>query len=170
MGAPRDSLPPHLRDQVEAAEAREVAARKKTGKRTDMIIMDDPYGPTSQMSKKKLRAWFKKNMPIVKPEVDPVFAALLKRCDMPLPVMEHKFHKHGRAWRFDMAWLYHKIAVEIDGGIDAREPGHTWADGIRRDMEKGNEAQRLGWWFIRVEPKQLRQMATIDLIADLMGI
>lgn len=84
--------------------------------------------------------------------------------------MEYQFDRYGREWKFDYAWPKEKVAVEQDGGIGKKLPSHSSIGNIRRDMQKGNEAQRQGWRFIRIEPPQLRQMATIDLIAELLGI
>lgn len=62
-------------------------------------------------------------------------------------VTEHKFHK-DRKWRFDIAFLKHKIAVEYDGGtyIGGR---HTQGVGFANDCEKINYAQLDGWVVYR---------------------
>lgn len=57
---------------------------------------------------------------------------------------EYRFHP-SRQWRFDFACPARKIAIELQGGIFGKKSGHNTGVGIRNDMEKGNEAQRLGW-------------------------
>jgi very-short-patch-repair endonuclease len=57
---------------------------------------------------------------------------------------EHRFHPE-RKWRFDFACKTHKVAIELQGGIFGKKSGHNTGVGIRRDMQKNNEAQRLGW-------------------------
>lgn len=70
------------------------------------------------------------------------------------PTREYQFAP-PRRWRFDYAFLGPKAAVEIEGG--AWSGGrHTRGSGFIKDMEKYNEATRLGWRVFRFTPKQLR--------------
>lgn len=61
-------------------------------------------------------------------------------------VREHRFHPERR-WRFDFAVPALMIGVELQGGIFAskKKSGHKTGVGIRNDMAKSREAQRLGW-------------------------
>lgn len=61
--------------------------------------------------------------------------------------LEHRFHP-SRRWRFDLALLDCRIALEIDGGGWVRGAHHRKA-GRDRDNEKDAEAQILGWRVIR---------------------
>lgn len=73
-----------------------------------------------------------------------------------LPVTEeYRFHPKRR-WRFDMAILEHRIAIEIEGGswIQGR---HTRGKGYQGDLEKYNQAQLLGWKVFRYTPQQLNE-------------
>ena len=70
------------------------------------------------------------------------------------PISEHRFHE-TRQWRFDFAWVDRRIAVEIDGGVWI-QGRHTTGSGFEKDMEKFNEAGRLGWRIFRFTPKQIR--------------
>ncbi len=71
---------------------------------------------------------------------------------IPKPREEYKFHPIRR-WRFDYAWLSSKIAVEIEGGIWIKGR-HSRGVGYSKDMEKYNEATRMGWKVFRFTPKQ----------------
>lgn len=67
---------------------------------------------------------------------------------------EYRFHP-TRAWRFDYAWPTRHIALEVEGGLHIRGR-HVRALGYLRDLEKYNEALRLGWRVLRVAPEWLR--------------
>jgi very-short-patch-repair endonuclease len=72
---------------------------------------------------------------------------------LPAPVEEHRFHP-TRKWRFDMAWVREKIAIEVDGG--AWSGGrHTRGAGFIKDHEKLNAATVLGWRVLRYTPSQM---------------
>src|SRR5574343_1379917 len=59
----------------------------------------------------------------------------LRLLELPSPVREHRFHA-TRAWRFDLAWPEHRLAVEYDGGTYSRKPGgHSSITGMARDRE-----------------------------------
>jgi very-short-patch-repair endonuclease len=79
---------------------------------------------------------------------------------------EHKFHPE-RKWSFDVAILSEKIAIEIEGG-SYTGGRHTRLKGFQSDMEKYNEAVRLGWKVIRITPQQVNSSYIIDLISDLI--
>lgn len=71
------------------------------------------------------------------------------------PITEYRFDPN-RQWRFDYAWPFRRVAIEIDGGIWRKGGGaHSHPSNILRDMEKHNAAVLLGWRVIRVTPQQL---------------
>lgn len=70
------------------------------------------------------------------------------------PEKEFRFHP-SRKYRFDFAFVDVRVAVEIEGGIWTHG-AHARGKGIIRDMDKYNEAARLGWRVFRFTPKQLR--------------
>lgn len=80
---------------------------------------------------------------------------------------EHRFHD-TRKWRIDYAIVEKKIAVEVEGGAYTRGR-HTRPSGFIADMEKYNELTRAGWRLIRITPKELMTMKTINLIKDLIN-
>lgn len=77
------------------------------------------------------------------------------------PETEYKFHPIRR-WRLDYAWINQKIGVEIQGGIwikglSGRGGAHSLPSNIIRDMEKDNEAQKLGWRIFKFTPQELKK-------------
>jgi hypothetical protein len=96
-------------------------------------------------------------MPFVLP-FDTQIAAL----GLPRPVAEHVFHP-TRKWRFDWAWLDHKLGVEIDGGT--RGGGrHNRHDGYSEDCVKLNEAVILGWRVMRFTTEQVADGSALSAI------
>ena len=63
-------------------------------------------------------------------------------CDLRI---EYRFHPK-RKWRFDLAILSAKVALEIDG----YGKGHYGIKGRENDNKKDAEAQFLGWYVPRV--------------------
>lgn len=58
-----------------------------------------------------------------------------------------------------------KIGIEVQGGIWAKgNSGHSSGKGIKRDMDKSNLAQSLGWFIIKVTPQELLTNKTLELI------
>lgn len=83
------------------------------------------------------------------------------------PILEHRFHE-TRRWRFDLAFISEKLAVEVDGGgwINGR---HSRGGGIEADCEKYAEAMKLGWRVLRVTPKQVQNGMALRWIEQLMA-
>lgn len=81
---------------------------------------------------------------------------------LPPFVTEHQFHPE-RKWRFDFAFLAQKIALEVEGGIWIAG-GHSRGSGVKKDMEKYNAATQLGWRVLRVQPKDICTLETINMI------
>lgn len=79
---------------------------------------------------------------------------------------EYRFHPK-RKWRFDLAIVSEKIAIEVEGGIYMKKGGHSSIKGILRDIEKYNAAVMLGWAVYRVQPENLTKLETIDNIKQL---
>lgn len=85
---------------------------------------------------------------------------------LPAFVTEHRFHP-TRKWRFDYAWPYYKIALEVEGGtwIQGR---HNRGSGFIKDMEKYNAAAVLGWRVVKCTPKDLCSTKTIETLKELL--
>ena len=83
--------------------------------------------------------------------------------DLPVPVREHKFHP-TRKWRFDLAFLESKLAVEVEGGIWTYGR-HNRAISFIKDMEKYNEACLLGWNLLRFTTDMVKKGESIKIIS-----
>jgi very-short-patch-repair endonuclease len=55
------------------------------------------------------------------------------------------------------------VALEVEGGLWIAG-GHARGSGVKRDMEKQNYAAMLGWRILRIEPKDLCMMPTVEMI------
>jgi hypothetical protein len=78
-----------------------------------------------------------------------------------VPVTEYRFDDLRR-WRFDMAWPYVRVAVEIQGGV-FNGGKHGRGEGIVKDHEKLNHAQLAGWIVLQVRPKTLASVV-VELV------
>lgn len=91
-----------------------------------------------------------------------IVLAYFDSCNLPQPVTEHQFHP-DRKWRFDFAWLEQKVALEVEGGIWIGG-GHNRGKGFAKDIEKYNEAVRLGWRVVRCQPAEICMHETAMLL------
>lgn len=81
---------------------------------------------------------------------------------------EYRFHP-TRRWRFDFADPAAKIAIELQGGIFGGKSAHNTGTGIRRDMEKSNEAQRLGWRVFQFYVDDVKSGRAVQYILQVIG-
>jgi len=82
--------------------------------------------------------------------------------------MEYKFHPK-RKWRFDFAYPYKQVAVEIDGiAWQAGGGRHNTDD----DREKMNSAVAMGWRILRFSGKQIKNDPSecIKLLSETLEI
>lgn len=82
-------------------------------------------------------------------------------------VRQYKFHPN-RKWLFDFAFPEKKLAIEVEGGKWTRGR-HQRPVGFQGDIEKYNEALRLGWRVLRFTGDDLKSCAAIDLVCELLG-
>lgn len=68
----------------------------------------------------------------------------------------------------DYAWPDALVALEVEGGVWTGGR-HTRGAGFLADMEKYNEAARLGWRVLRCTPSTLDSLTTVRLIADALA-
>ncbi len=105
-----------------------------------------------------------KSIRVKKPKIDYPNLLLnqLLETDLPLPVKEHKFHS-VRKWRFDLAWIEQKLAVEVEGGIWTYGR-HNRAASFIKDMEKYNEACLLGWNLLRFTTDMVKNGEAVNML------
>lgn len=68
-----------------------------------------------------------------------------------------------RRWRFDFAWPYDRLAVEIEGGVWSGGR-HTRGGGFSGDVEKYNAAALLGWTVVRATAKEVSNGTTESIV------
>lgn len=77
---------------------------------------------------------------------------------------EYRFHP-TRKWRFDFAFPSQKLAIEIEGF-----GRHQTVTGYMTDLEKYNEATRLGWRMLRFPARdKLKAHAWAMLIKEVLS-
>lgn len=79
---------------------------------------------------------------------------------------EHMFHP-TRKWRFDLALLDVKIAVEVDGG-GWKQGAHHRPLGRQNDNEKDTEAQKLGWQVYRCTPRDVASGRALKKVREMV--
>ena len=72
---------------------------------------------------------------------------ILAELDIPKPTFEYRFAP-PRRWRFDIAFVEKRIAVEAEGGTWTGGR-HVRGSGFEKDAEKYNEAAIMGWKVLR---------------------
>ena len=93
-----------------------------------------------------------------------VFVLSCPAFGIPKPILEHRFDLKRR-FRFDIAWLDKKVALEVEGGIYRKGGGaHSGITAQLRDIEKYNLATVQGWRVLRVEPKNLLKTETFEMV------
>lgn len=82
------------------------------------------------------------------------------------PEREFLFHPKRR-WRFDFAFPFQKIAVEIEGGIWTGG-SHTRGERFEGDAHKYNAAVKLGWRVLRYSTRMVKDGTAINDVLELM--
>lgn len=89
-------------------------------------------------------------------------ALQIRAAGLPVPVREFRFHP-TRKWRFDFAFVDHRIAMEVDGAVWTGGR-HTRGAGYEADAEKLNEAAVLGWRVFRVTRSMIKSGYALRLL------
>lgn len=93
------------------------------------------------------------------------FAAIWSDVGGPALAREVRFHP-TRRWRFDFADPERKIAYEVQGGLYQARSGHRSHDGVKRDAEKLNAAQLLGWRVFQITTYTLKDAEYMTELAQ----
>ena len=102
-----------------------------------------------------------------KSDIEDTLAFQLKAIGFPF-VREHRFHP-TRMWRFDFANGSRKIAIEVQGGLWLKKGGHTSGKGVTRDIEKHNEAVRMGWIILYATRETVESGEFLNLLEVIWG-
>jgi hypothetical protein len=94
------------------------------------------------------------------------FLNVCEKGGMYRPELEFEFHP-TRGWRFDVAFVRHKIAVEIQGGVFI-QGRHNAPVSFIKEQEKMNAAAVLGWRIIYRTPSNFLEFETLDLVRRAM--
>ncbi len=100
-----------------------------------------------------------------KSELEDTLDFQLKAVSLPF-VREHRFHP-TRRWRFDFANKERKLAIEVQGGLWLKKGGHTSGKGVTRDIEKYNEALRLGWMILYATATTIKSGEALSLVKEM---
>ena len=89
-------------------------------------------------------------------------ALQIKALGLPEPIREYQAIK-GRKFRFDFAWLEHRLLVEVNGGTYTKG-AHSTGQGIARDYEKANLATLDGWRVLMFDGKAVKSGEAVEVI------
>ena len=80
---------------------------------------------------------------------------------------EVRFHPK-RKWLMDFANADKKLAIEVQGGLWVGG-AHTTGRGVTRDIEKMNEAVRLGWMILYATKETIESGECLALVEEMWG-
>lgn len=95
-------------------------------------------------------------------EAEQALLTLMAWVKLPTPEREYVF-LDDRKFRFDFAWPWIHLAVEVEGGSWSGGR-HTRGLGFERDCEKYNEATIAGWQVFRVTPAMIEDGRALALL------
>jgi hypothetical protein len=98
-----------------------------------------------------------KRAPVAAVPFDRVCAAY----GLPVPTPEFRFCE--RRWRVDYAWVEHRVALEVEGGVWT-QGRHTRGAGFLADVEKYNRLAEMGWRLVRCTPSTRDTAATLEAV------
>lgn len=111
------------------------------------------------------------NLHILGTDLERDFETQTRIAGLPKPIREYKFHP-TRNWRADFAWPEYKVMVECQGLTWVPGEGHTRGSQYEKDVEKHNEAVRLGWKVFWITTTMLENdpASFMEMLGEVMGI
>jgi hypothetical protein len=91
-----------------------------------------------------------------------IAAAYFRTAGLPVVVPEYRFHP-TRRWRFDFAWPFEQVALEVQGGIFVRGR-HSRGAALLAEWVKLNTAATMGWRILYCQPRDLLTEQTVSLL------
>lgn len=95
-------------------------------------------------------------------QLEAELALQIRALGLPEPVREYQAIT-GRKFRFDFAWLEHRLLVEVNGGTYTKG-AHSTGQGIARDYEKANLAVLQGWRVLSFDGKSVKSGEAVEVI------
>jgi len=104
-------------------------------------------------------------------DLEEAFLTQTKWAGLPGPVREYKFHP-TRNWRADFAWPAYLILVECQGLTWVPGEGHARGSQYEKDVEKHNQAVRLGWKVFWITTTMLSNdpASFMEMLGEMMGV
>lgn len=93
-----------------------------------------------------------------------IVGAFYRDQGLPDPIFEYRFHD-TRKWKFDICFWPNRVAIEVQGGLFV-QGRHTRGAALLKEYEKLNEAAKMGWRIIYLQPKDLCLTETVKLIKE----
>lgn len=129
---------------------------KASGKIRDFSLMKPEKKPDSVGGRKVVTHFPKRSK-----EKEFISWNLLVWCQENVTSLQEEYiFAPPRKWAFDWCLPELRIAIEYEGGIFMQKSGHTNLKGIKRDIEKYNSAQVLGWKVIRLHAHNYESVIT----------
>ncbi|MDQ3128897.1 MAG: hypothetical protein M3Q66_10675 [Chloroflexota bacterium] len=92
----------------------------------------------------------------------------VKAAGLPDPVLEHRFAA-PRRWRFDIAFVAHKVAAEVEGGTWTNGR-HSRGPGFELDCVKYAEAALAGWIVVRCTTRMVDDGRALRLVERALAL
>ena len=94
---------------------------------------------------------------------------------MPEPHRQYFWARElGRQFRADFAFPTYRVLVEVDGGLwrPSGVGAHSGGAAIERDIEKSQDAARLGWGRVRITEKDISSghaLTVVQAVLERLG-
>ena len=103
---------------------------------------------------------------MAKSHLEESLARQLVAAKMPAFEREFRFYRNRR-WRLDFAWPLFKIAIEVQGGLWVNG-GHSRGSGVTKDLEKKQQALRMGWIIYEASGAMIESGQVIETLNILL--
>ena len=98
------------------------------------------------------------------------FIFQLQAARVPQFVTEYRFAAAlGRQWRFDIAFPFYELAVELEGGVWS-QGRHVRGSGFIADCDKYNTAALMGWRVLRFTRQHVDDGSALRMVEEALGI
>lgn len=99
--------------------------------------------------------------------LEEMLALVMRAEKIPTPERQYRFCE--RLWRADFAWPFHKLMVEVQGGIWNRG-AHVRGRGYLNDCEKLNRATLMGYRVLYVCGIHIESGKAIEWIKEALSM